>query len=195
MAELTRLTREDRETIREFRTRGILQDVEAHRLDQKEGVILVTCGDGDRFFDIFNYQVRMQAGHRVHPRIHLLSWNGGPLTLAENSPVNHIPGASDVFLKHVEDAHRLKTIHSVALKAHAPCGAAYGASLSFRRVVELLFSAKYRVKKCTPPGTTVACFLHVDYGDMLRRTYYIDHKGWFLYNEQFSPHLVCRASS
>ena len=60
-----------------LRRANVLQDTASHLLDQRDGVILVTCPDGDHFYDIFSRQVEMQTNQCSDPRIHTFGWHGG----------------------------------------------------------------------------------------------------------------------
>jgi hypothetical protein len=171
------LSRQSKEVISILRKEEVLQDVEGHRLDQSEGVILVTCADGDRYFDVFQNQVLMQASHRTDPRIHALSWHGGALACAPCSPINRRKHADLVFLDQVADARKLKNINLVALYAHAPCGAAGLCGLSLEETVALQVRAKKKIKTLNQ-GVQVGCFFHVDYGESKQRTYFLSRERW-----------------
>lgn len=169
----------DRELVRRMRECGVLRDADGHRLDQTSGVIVVACADGDQMPDLFRFQSAMSEGHRQDPRIHTIALNGGALLIPESSPIAMV-GEDRVILEHVRGAQTLKGISTVALYAHAPCGMAYGAALSFEAVIGLLMRAKTRVKEAVP-GLKVACFCHVDKGDGNRRTYFVSrdaHEQW-----------------
>lgn len=69
------------ELIKKFQTNGVLQTVDTHRLDQKNGAIIVSCADGDQIHDLFHYHERLFNEAGVPPRIHTLALNGGTLLL------------------------------------------------------------------------------------------------------------------
>lgn len=89
-----RLADEALKTIEELREFKVLDEVQNHLLDQRNGAILITCSDGDQMYDIFKYHVKMQKEQCADPRIHTFAWHGGALRLAPNSPINQ----SDYFV-------------------------------------------------------------------------------------------------
>lgn len=171
-----RLSEKDLGLILELREAEVLQDVKSHLIDQRNGIILVTCADGDRFPDIFQHQVRIQADCRNDPRIHTLAWNGGALACAPHSPINKREGDEQVFLDQVRGARELKSIDQVVLDAHAPCGMAGHHHLSIEEVLALQLSAKAEIKRLNS-GIRAVCFFPVDYGDK-QRTYFLSCQHW-----------------
>lgn len=143
----------------------ILVDVEEYRLDQTNGVVLVSCGDADQMPDIFRHQMKMQNGQRENPRVHTLTWNGGAARLPKDSPMNEPGLLSDItFMKEIADAVWLKNIKTIALYIHTPCGKTANCRMSFQDSIHLVIKAKLRIKN-EIPDIRVACFCHVDYGD------------------------------
>jgi len=183
------LSHNDLDFIKTLRQSGVLQDVDGHRLDQRNGVILVTCADGDRFYDIFEHQVKMQAGQRLDPLIHVLSWHGGALACAPRSPVNKRKRAHEVFLDQIADARAIKGINVVALDAHAPCGAAALGNVDLPRCIALHIRAKTKIKTLNQ-GIEVACFFPVDYGGGKKRTYFLSRARWEKWAKKNQPHLA-----
>lgn len=180
-----RLSEEDRTAIEILRKEGILLDIEAHRLDQRNGVILVSCADGDQMCDIFAHQVKIQIGQCKDPRIHTFGWNGGALRLAPKSPTNKV-GRSTAkdLLEDISDARKMKNIDTVALYVHAPCGKANACDISVIETLNLLMAAKERIKK-ENNGVKVACFFHVDYANGKKRTYFISRHKWMEKRKEF----------
>lgn len=175
------LTKTDLPQIRFFREDvKVLCDVHPHAIDQSEGVILVTCSDGDQMPDIFKHHEKFCEHQRDEARIHLFSLNGGAKLISSDSPLR-IFQEDEILLAHIDIARQMKGIDTVILYAHAPCGAAYGKDLSFADVLELLFKGKERVKR-EIPGIKVACFCHIDYGDK-KRTYFVSYEAWKTWKE------------
>ena len=175
---MLKLSAEDSALVKELRRIGVLEDVEEHRLDQSNGVILITCSDGDQFSDIFAHQVRMQTGQRpTDPRIHVFGWHGGALACACHSPINKREYAELVFLDQISAAREMKQINTVALYSHAPCGAAHGSNVNLVEAIALQISAKMKIKTLNQ-GISVACFFHVDYGNGAKRTYFLSRPKW-----------------
>jgi hypothetical protein len=176
------LSHQDLGIIASLREAEVLQNVEANRLDQTNGVILVACPDGDRFPDMFEHQALMQRGHRSVLRIHPLNMHGGALACAPCSPVNTHRRADEIFLGQITDARALKKIDVVALYTHAPCGAAGLHGVRLSTVLAHHMRAKRKIK-ARNEGIQVACFFHVDYGrDSLgkvkQRTYFFSREHW-----------------
>jgi hypothetical protein len=174
---VSQLSAEDRALIEELRAFGVFQDIDEHRLDQSNGVMLITCSDGDRFPDIFQHQARMQADCRPDPRIHVFAWHGGVLACAPVSPINARKDAHRVFLDQITVARSMKQIDVIPIYAHAPCGAAALNHVGLEQVLTLQFEAKNQIKK-ENPGIVVFPFFHVDYGDGKCRSYFLSRQKW-----------------
>lgn len=166
----------DEGSYRELRSEGIFEDVNANRIDMKNGVILVSCSDGDQMPDIFTHHAALCGTQRDGPRIHTLGLNGGALLLHPDSPLSR-DGEWRILHKHIADAERLKDIHAVALYAHAPCGAAGLCGMSLLDVVQWLLAGKVFLENAL---ASVAChaFLHIDRGNDERRTYFVSRARW-----------------
>ena len=68
------LAESDRKQIRFFRDQvGVLLDVSPHLIDQRNGVIVVACSDGDQMPDVFKHHEKFCSHHREHSRIHLFA--------------------------------------------------------------------------------------------------------------------------
>ena len=174
---MSKLSIADGDLIKSLRAADVLQDVEEHLLDQKNGVILVTCSDADRFDDIFEHQKKMQLHQRNDVRAHVLSWNGGALTCAPRSPVNIKKRADKIFIEQIKSAREMKDIDLVVLLAHAPCGAAGKIKLTIEGSLWLQIAAKKEIKSLNE-GIKVALFFHVDYDNGKKRTYFLSREKW-----------------
>lgn len=179
------LSKNDLEAVKQLRSLNILTEVKGHLLDQRKGIILISCADGDQFHDIFTQKAKLQQGHCEDPRIHTFCWNGGALRLAPNSPTNK-PGRSICrdLLDEIKDARAMKAIDTIALYTHAPCGKASACNLSFIQALDLQMSAKTKIKE-ENRGVHVACFCHIDYGNR-KRTYFISRDHWFQWRGHFA---------
>lgn len=178
------MTADDRGQVRKLREAGVLEDVKAHRLKQSRGIILVSCFDGDQMYDIFETCADFQREVRENPRINPVTLGGGPLLIPERSPLIRIahPEIDIMILGQIKMAREMKEIHSIALYAHAPCGAATKCGLNVFAIIELLIEAKIRIKEKFD-GVSVACFLHVDKGldgdgKPNKRTYFVSPTEW-----------------
>lgn len=154
---------------------NVLQKIEGYRLDQRRGAIVVTCSDGDRFYDIFKKQVEVMDCRPAEPRVHVFAWNGGALRIVPGSPCNKSGRTTSAdCLDEIRDACAMKKIRTIALYAHAPCGKAYTAKLELIDVAQLLMEAK-RILKRELPDVLVAPFMHVhrkDGEDEKSRSYF-----------------------
>lgn len=167
----------DSRVVQDLRNAGVLQDIADHLLDQRDGVILVTCPDGDHFFDIFSRQLEMQKGQCRDKRIHTFGWHGGAMRLVAGSPANKGMHDHQLFLDEIRDAREIKGINTVALYNHAQCGKAAACNIDFLHMMHLHMQAKLAVKKMND-GISVACFLHVTYPEGRKRTYFVSRPDW-----------------
>lgn len=171
--------------IARFRTNGVLQDLDTHRIDQSKGAIIVSCADGDQIHDLFHHHEQLFNDAGISPRIHTLALNGGALLVAAGSPLTTWMREDEVLLKNIGVARQLKEIDTVILYAHAPCGAAGAANMTFHNVLEYLMQAKTRLKRIDDK-IKVACFCHIDYGDGKKRTYFVSRECF----EKFNPNAI-----
>lgn len=185
------LNEADRELIRRLRSEGVLIDVDAHRLDMKNGVIMVTCSDGDQIADIFGTQSRFVQECRSDPRVHTIALNGGAIAIPQNSPLNFDVRKDEVIIYDIRGAMELKGINTIALYGHAPCGAAGLCCLDVLNVMELLVEGKERLKREIGDSVKVACFVHVDYHDS-KRTYFMSADSWREWQLRHSPEHAYR---
>ena len=82
---------------------GILQDIKSEALDFKDGIILMSCSDGDQFHNVYSYLAPIVAKQAGFERIHPLPLNGGALVLAPGSPLNDLQASICSFLNDVLD--------------------------------------------------------------------------------------------
>ena len=170
----------DLELIHELRKTGVLENVDAYRINGDGRNIVVMCSDGHQSSDQIsthsNY-VRREGctDHCCHP--HML--NGGALLLSPRFTKRSRLPVRQVLESQLRQSMTLKGANIVALYVHAPCGAAFLRKLSFADVLDRLFDAKQRVKKIFAKRRKfhLVCFVQVDYGDK-KRTYFISRKKW-----------------
>lgn len=142
---------------------GMLKEI------SKEGVICLTCSDGDQMFDLYLHLVRVYFEAWCHsqskwlrfllfwpffaafmvrnffaPRIHLFALNGGAMLLSPDWPT---PEEAIVLKRHIIKALKLKRIATIFLYAHVPCGAAAECNLTEWDVLDRLAKAKDVVKE------------------------------------------------
>ncbi len=95
---------------------------------------------------------------------HVLSLNGGAISIAEDSPLNINGEEGRVFLRHIEGAIKLKGTQTIILSVHAPCGLARSNKVSMLDKLYLLLKAADRVRSVFPNANVVKVF-HVNYGE------------------------------
>lgn len=195
------LSAEDMLILDSMKRSGVLQNIEGHRLDEREGIILVPCSDGDHILDTVNHHsMQVTMTHREEPRPHTLALNGGALNLPKHSPLCQELREDLVLMKHIEKARKMKNIHVIALYAHRPCGAAQEAGFTFEQQISLLMDAKQRLKRelsQEPQLPRVATFFHLAPVDprtnkLRRRTYFVSFEKW---NRWKSSHDVLAHTS
>ncbi len=182
------LTDFDRRVAESFRTARVLDDVRSHQLDHTSGAIVVTCGDGDQMYDLYGRHCAFYEAHHLatnghcpsSPRIHVLALNGGGLNIPARSPLLRGFAKGEILLDEIRATAGLKSMRTVVLYAHLPCGAARLAGVDFLSATELMFAAKERVRLMFPEFT-VAAFCHVDKG--AKRTYFLDRANWLAWRE------------
>jgi len=104
------ITERDLDLISGLRKAGVLEDTTRHKLSQEEGVILISCSDGDQFPDIFKHQCLLQdCTHQ--PRIHTICLAGGALRLIANATNQSTPEMHQYML---EDQKFLKSDYTIA---------------------------------------------------------------------------------
>jgi hypothetical protein len=188
------LSEADRVLIQQLREAEVLQDIDRHQLDLRQGVILITCSDGHRFPNIFNHQSSLMLEAGVEPIIHTLSWHGGALACAPCSPINRRKDDHKVFLEQVSDAIKLKGIYTILSHAHAPCGAAglHGVDLTLE--IALHMRAKDMMKKLENTFSKeikVVPHFDVDYGEGKQRTYYLCRTKWGIWANEHGVKAIC----
>lgn len=175
---MAQLDEKSRQLFGQLRAAGVLADVQENLIDLKDGVIMVTCSDGDQMYDMFSQQAKWVEVQRKDPRIHLLALNGGAIHLGPNSPTSREDREDKVIEKHIEGAVWLKNIQTVILYTHTPCGLAKMFNLGLYDVLEHLVAGKERLK-FKHPELKVACFVHVDREQGLgKRTYFVSRDKW-----------------
>lgn len=174
---MSQLNLEDKVYLEKLVENKILENVEPFLLDQKDGVIMVACADGDQMPDVFAKQSMFVLKQRPLPRIHTLALNGGALVVPAKCPLNKELPKGQVILDDIRGAMFLKGIKTIILYAHAPCGAAGLCNLNVQKVIDYLFEAK-RIIKESFQDVKVACFFHVDWGNNNKQVYFISAHNW-----------------
>lgn len=174
---------EDMVSLSRFRRQGIVQKLKEvgsdHRLAHSEGIILVACGDKNRCRELIRY---MRVVTNDTP-IHLILNPGGTNLIPPSSPLAN-DGVGNFVLMMMERAVRLQGLRTVALFNHWPCGAALEADISLEMSVNYLVRAKETVKFALDRflDLKVACFLHCDFNETKKRTYFVSATKWREHN-------------
>ncbi len=184
---------EDVRLIHLLREAKVLVNVDGRKLHAPNGVIPIVCPDCDQAADIDGHIHRLldESGGKV--RLHSLKQHGGGMLLSEACPLDREFHIDKYLLKHIGVARSLKDINTIILFVHAPCGAA---QLEGLNVVEILYhvvEAKKRVKSVWPKDL-ISCYIHVDYANEKKRTYFLSRKAfeqWFSENngEKYVRHM------
>ncbi|MBI1754842.1 hypothetical protein HY250_00015 [Candidatus Azambacteria bacterium] len=141
--------------------------------ERKGNSVFVSCGDGQRFRDIFLHMLTYLD--LVHPVV----LNGGPLLMADNAEDPLRQG--DVMLFNIKKGIVERGFTSIVLASHWPCAIARDKKLSISDVLEKTVIAARMVREYLGPGYDVFPKLHVDYGVMSRPSrYWFSRKNLFL---------------
>lgn len=164
-----------------LRKAGVLEEIEPHRLEINDGIILVSCSDGDQFPDIVRHMGDVLDTCGAKRRIHPFTDNGGPLILDLSSPLAANCRCENL-LESIDGARELKGIATVALCTHAPCGMARKIGLNLAEVIRSLKQGKANLEN-THPGFVIRPFVQIDHRDGRKRTYFVSGQRWQLWAE------------
>jgi hypothetical protein len=169
---------QDKKLIRSLREADVLQSIQLGLLDQRNGITLITCSDGDRICDVFDYHVAAQRNCRAHPRPHMIALHGGAPAFAPMSPFNTRDLADETLFDQVALSQEAKPdIRTIAAYAHWPCGMAALKKVDLRDLISLHIQANDRIKDHNK-NFIVAQLFHVDYGNGIKRSYFLCTKSW-----------------
>lgn len=113
-----------------YREQGVLVPVDDSReLGESKGVILLACGDGNRFPELFSFHRELIHTQGGADCVHVITRNGGALRLSDKSMRRGI-------LEDVREAIELKGITTISAYVHGPCGWAALRGYSFDKVME-----------------------------------------------------------
>lgn len=164
-----------------LRKAGVLEEIEPHRLEINDGIILVSCSDGDQFPDIVRHMGDVLVTCGAKRRIHPFTDNGGPLILDPSSPLASNMRCENLLVS-IDGARELKGIATVALCTHAPCGMARKIGLNLAEVIRSLKQGKAKLER-SHSGLVVRPFVQIDLPDQRKRTYFISGQRWRRWSE------------
>ena len=188
MVELSSL---DLSLIERMREAKVLTDV------NKKGcrrAAYVGCPDCDKLNDKFRHHGR-QVGQKPHP---VAAMHGGGAAFNKKSPLNGpVTFPWDWFCYKINEAFHVKDTCEVAWYIHAPCGAAYEASLNLAHLVELSLTNRgyfvEHMQRTYEPRIVVTPYIHIDFdhvrGTKVRRTYELDPACWLEFREEVGDYL------
>ena len=160
----------------ELKESKVLVDVEGHRLDQTQGVNLITCADGDQFPDIFLFHHQRLACTRLQ----VFSLLGGALLIDPEFPLNKKLQEDRVLLHHLKLGSEKKKIQTTVPYTHATCLAAMIAGYNLAKIIAGHMRSKQRIRAEVPPHHVIAPFVQVHH--RVQRTHFFDRESfepWF----------------
>lgn len=159
-------------TLAKLREHGVLNDVVPERCRHDNGLVMVSCSDGDQFSELFDHHRRLLKLDRLHP----LAWNGGGLRLDINSILGQRRNSAEVLFDDIVDARKLKTMDTIELWTHYPCGAAGLAGMNVLDIIQSIIHAKQflRQRFGADDPVRVIPLCHVAWANHKKRSYFID---------------------
>lgn len=152
--------------------------------DRANGIILLACGDCDKFPELLEYERSLFLKHGQEPRIHLLALNGGGLLLSPRCPLNADCQTAQSLLSQIKDSAVLKKITEVVIYGHHPCGAAGLANLSLEQSMEWLALGADRVGSMLKNLRVTCNFHHECNADTRFKSDYFRHSEWLRSRKQ-----------
>lgn len=181
------LSPEDTLSVRTLEQANVLQKHDGSKLETGNGIILITCSDGDKILEFLEHIEEMvREGHGKF-RPHIFAGHGGAMLIAEDCPLYRKTHADEFLLEQIADAHEMKDINTVILMVHAPCGAAKKGHISVVEELAYLVRAKKRIKQLMPQLQT-STFIDVHFPDQQKKILYVNpeaFENW--YKKQQKP--------
>lgn len=147
-------------------------------LTRQNGIILVGCGDCDRFPELWRFESNLARKMGNSERIHLLTLNGGGLLVHPKSPLNTNHNSARTLLFHSNQSAPLKKMKDMVLYAHHECGAAKVARLTPAEHFEWLARGAQYLRG-TLSGLNIACKFHMEVEDDTPfKTFYFRDEEW-----------------
>ena len=171
---------QDYQFIRRLRENKLLQDLLPQELNLKNGAVVIVCADCDQRQDINEILALMCLEHGERDRVHPLRLNGGGLLVSSTSPLVQDLREDRVLLKHARAALEMKSMQTVLIIGHFPCGAANSIGMSAPLALELLRRGKKELARAIPEAK-VAILVHTDYGDLKpggKKMYHLPSTTW-----------------
>lgn len=167
-----KLDKRDRQLIDVMRQDQVLVNTDPVKFNQHAGSIVVCCSDGDQMTDLLKHNVSMAVASGGQVRPHMIANHGGAMLLSDGVQLFEQHDISGLIKTEISQAIQMKKISSVALMVHAPCGASNMIDLDVVDTVDHMMRGKKMLKEYFQ-NVVFSCFLHVDYGQNRRRTYFV----------------------
>lgn len=166
------LSPEDARSITILERAGVLQAHDGSKLETGNGIILITCSDGDKILEFLEHieELIREGGGKFRP--HIFAGHGGAMLIAEDCPLYRRTHADEFLLEQIADAHEMKQINTVILMIHAPCGAAKKGNIDVVQELAYLVRAKKRVKEVMPQ-LNVSSFIDVHFADGKKKIMFV----------------------
>jgi len=167
------LTQSDRDLVLSLRKRGTLRDIAQEKIPPL--AFVWSCGDGDRFEQLeYLFSLMRGKGGKRTIKPHLFTWNGGPLVLAADSPLED--GRKFAFRQFLAATALKPHIRACIMQGHLICGAADSAELDILSTLRILKQSFLELKRFIDKRSLtqivfMVCLVHGDYGDGTMRTY------------------------
>ncbi len=167
-----KLSIRDRQLVDMMRQGDVLVNTDSTKFNQHVGSIIVCCSDGDQLTDLLNHNASMAIESEGQTRPHTIANHGGAMLLSDGVNLFEEHDVSGLIRTEIAQAIKMKGIRSVALMVHTPCGASSMIDLDVVGTVDHMVRGKKMLKEYFPE-IMFTCFLHVDYGQNRRRTYFV----------------------
>jgi hypothetical protein len=178
---MAQLTSADLELIENYKKAKVLDKIDSHLLDPREGLSIIMCGDPDQHPEAYSYHQEniVKAGclNRIHPPAPL----GGALRLVPHTnAIIGTVGYDRGLLFDLALVRQKKNIKTFALYVHAPCAMAELLGMKFEEIMRTAFEAKRKIL-AELPGIKAAVFCHIDDGQK-KQTWFVCRKLWEQYH-------------
>lgn len=144
--------------LRKLRNMEALQEIRPEAFDEeRNGSILISCGDRDRITDIFSHLREMVD-------IHTITLNGGGILLADGSFATR----RQIILEDCLDASKIKGSTFVKTLGHFPCGKALQRGYTAKDIVLMTLEGKKNIREALASridGLRILPLMHVDWRD------------------------------
>lgn len=180
------LSEEDANDLAELIREKVLLPHDGKKLETKNGIIWVTCSDGDKILDFLEHVLNIIRAGDGKLRPHIFTEHGGAMIVAEDCPLYRANRIDELMLLKIADAHTMKDMNTVLLMIHAPCSAAEKMHMSAVQELIYLIRAKRRIQEVMP-NLDVACFIHIQNVDENKEVWYVSS---FAFEDWYKRHLA-----